>query len=284
VLEFSPKQKQGFMGAAIWAMVISGIVLASGVATLFHSIFQSEFLHTWGWRIGFWLSGLLGVIVYFLRRNMQETPDFVEVQQQGHQRLLPIFIKHWRVMLISIFVLALPACYFYTVFIYMVGLFKHHYHVAANVALEFNTISLIVMVLALFFFGWVSNRCNKSIMAFISGCILLVYTIIVFHVLSLPHVADRLLLFIQVGFTFLIAANLSSIPAILVNLAPSNIRYSMVSVSYNVCFAIFGGFAPLIASEVLMKTGHIMDVSFFLIFSCLCSLAAYLCSFRRLAK
>lgn len=75
-----------------------------------------------------------------------------------------------------------------------------------------------------------------------------------------------------------------SIPSILVNLIQPEVRYTFVSVSYNFCFALFGGFAPLIATEVLLKNNNVFDISLFLMLTSAISVEALLCAYRRLKK
>ena len=75
-----------------------------------------------------------------------------------------------------------------------------------------------------------------------------------------------------VGLTMLFAP----LGATLVELFPTRVRLSAMSVGYNLGFSIFGGTAPLIATYLIKEAGSNVAPSIYLIFSALVSLLVFL--------
>lgn len=74
-------------------------------------------------------------------------------------------------------------------------------------------------------------------------------------------------LMVQIAFAILITFCYAAIPATLVEMFSTKIRYTAMSFPYNLSNAIFGGTAPLVATYLIKKTGTILAPSFYLIFA-----------------
>ncbi len=61
---------------------------------------------SWGWRVPFWLSAVVVVVAYFIRRRLHETPEFDEAKATGtiaRMPLMPLLRNHWRDVIRVIF-------------------------------------------------------------------------------------------------------------------------------------------------------------------------------------
>jgi MFS family permease len=87
--EFAPRGKRGY-GAWQSFTVALGLLAGAGIVALL-SAFSRLALHDWGWRIPFFLALPMGAVALWLRVSMEETPSFVQQQENrlSLRRILP---------------------------------------------------------------------------------------------------------------------------------------------------------------------------------------------------
>jgi MFS family permease len=95
VAEHVPEKRIGIACGTLTAGLTVGILLGSVVATLINTSLTPQGIHDGGWRIPFLLGGVFGLMAMYLRRWLQETPIFLEMQQRkALAQELPV--KRWR--------------------------------------------------------------------------------------------------------------------------------------------------------------------------------------------
>lgn len=179
VAEHSPDHRRGYFTSyiqttATLGLLVSIIVIVGGRTTLGKEAFEA-----WGWRVPFWLSSVLVVFSYVVRRKMQESPVFVEMKAAGKQSKHPwrdsfADPQNLKLVLIALFgAVAGQGVVWYT------GQFYALYFLQTELKIEqvlANTIVASALVLAtpLFVvFGALSDRIGrKSIL--LAGCFLAV--------------------------------------------------------------------------------------------------------------
>lgn len=82
VAEHVPERRIGIACGTLTAGLTVGILLGSVVATLVNTSLTQQAVHEYGWRIPFLLGGAFGLVAMYLRRWLQETPIFLEMQQR----------------------------------------------------------------------------------------------------------------------------------------------------------------------------------------------------------
>ncbi|MBK3152631.1 MFS transporter, partial [Escherichia coli] len=105
VAEHVPEKRIGIACGTLTAGLTVGILLGSVVATLINTSLTPQGIHDGGWRIPFLLGGVFGLIAMYLRRWLQETPIFLEMQQRkALAQELPVkavALKHQKAVVIS---------------------------------------------------------------------------------------------------------------------------------------------------------------------------------------
>lgn len=86
VVESAPANRRGLLGSIPQTGGFSGQLLATGIFALVTQLPEQQLL-SWGWRIPFMLSVVLVLVGMYMRRRLDETPVFQEVQRQ--QKLNP---------------------------------------------------------------------------------------------------------------------------------------------------------------------------------------------------
>lgn len=101
--EYAPEKRKGFFGSIPQAGVTIGMLMATFIVSLMTLFSEDDFL-SWGWRIPFLLSSILVLIGLWIRKDIDETPDFQKVKQSGQVAKAPLrdtLKNHWREVLIA---------------------------------------------------------------------------------------------------------------------------------------------------------------------------------------
>jgi MHS family proline/betaine transporter-like MFS transporter len=265
-------------GSLVMFSAFAGLLLGSTVAALTGILFDQSAYAEIAWRFPFLFSIVLGGVGLYLRLRMPETPDFIRLQEAGNitrQPLLDSFREHPLNLFKATLLVFLPAMGFYLCFVYLSTYLTIYMKLSLHTALIINSISMVII---LFIIPWVGHLSDKygrrPILA--SGAIsicLFSYPLFLFMMQGTFYAA----LLTQIAFAILISLCYGAIPATLAEMFSTKIRYTAMSLPYNLSNAIFGGTAPLVATYLIKITGTIMAPSFYLIFSGLIMLLVVFC-------
>src|SRR6266851_5501357 len=103
-LEYGHRGKRGFYASWPQAGVPLGLLASAGVVALFKGQLSEEDFLAWGWRVPFFLSGLLIVVGLLIRVRILETPLFLQLQATGQVARAPVaetLRRHWRQVLLA---------------------------------------------------------------------------------------------------------------------------------------------------------------------------------------
>src|SRR6478736_1352217 len=97
-LEHAPDHRRAYFTSWTLTGTQGGLILASLVMIPFVSLPDDAEL-SWGWRVPFWLSAIVVVVAFFIRRRLHETPEFDEAKATGaiaRMPLKPLLQNHWK--------------------------------------------------------------------------------------------------------------------------------------------------------------------------------------------
>lgn len=251
VAEHVPARRIGIACGTLTAGLTVGILLGSVVATVVNRAMTPETLHEYGWRIPFLLGGAFGLVAMYLRRWLQETPIFLEMQQRkALAQELPVkavVVKHKKAVAISMLLTwLLSACIVVVILMSPVWLQKQ-YGLAPALTLQANSVSTIMLCIGCLLAGLAADRFGAS-RTFIVGSIVLACTSGLFYRFAGTHPEHLSLLY---GLAGLGVGVVGAVPYVMVRAFPAEVRFTGISFSYNVSYAIFGGLTP-IAVTLLM--------------------------------
>ena len=273
LVEHAPPSRRGFIGSWTTFSGVSGMILGSGAGALATYLLSDEALNSWGWRIPFLLGIVTGAVGYYLRFGVEESPMFKALKEQGKVVQAPLkeaFREFHKEMLMAVGVNWLNAAVFYTVWVYNTTYLATVIGLPLSSALLINTLSMLFLILAIPLMGALSDRVGRK-PVLIAGCVgvaCLAYPL--YYLLSQGTFGSALTA--QLVFVIPISMLQGTMPTTMVELFPTSSRYSALSISYNIAFAIFGGTAPLVATQLISMTGNPLAPSFSLIFAAVVSL------------
>jgi MHS family proline/betaine transporter-like MFS transporter len=277
LVEAAPPKRRCFYGSWSVCGAISGMLLGSAVAAALHGLLSEAALQSWGWRLPF-LGGLLvGAVGFWLRRNLVESPEFLEVLRAGKLEANPLLQAlretPGRIFQLACLVLLLGVS-IYILFIWMPTYLTHIVKVPISGVLAINTGAMAFLLALMFLMGMLCDRVGTRpvLLASSLGTALLAYPLFAW----IDGGTLFAVVMAQVIFAVLVSGIQSPIPAAMVSMFPVRLRYSAIAAGYNITLAIFGGTAPLVATWLIHTTGQLTSPAWYLVAVALVSFFAAL--------
>jgi MFS transporter, MHS family, proline/betaine transporter len=256
IVEFAPEGRRGFLGAWQQVGVGGGFLLGSLTAALLNNALDKEALLAWGWRVPFLLGITVGLVGAYLRWRLDDTPKFNELEEShtvAQAPLAEMFREHMRDILLAFGITLHNTAAYYIALLYMSGYMSTSGGLERTTALWISTGCLAIFVMLLPVSGWLSDRVGRKplLIASCVGYIVLGYPFFLMAGSGSVGLAFLALLLMVI----LLASYSGAAIAFYAEIFPTRVRYSALSLPYNVAVAIFGGFAPFIATFLIELTG-----------------------------
>src|SRR5262249_7189581 len=249
--ESSSQWTRGLISSSTAAGGTIGFILGSGSAWLVNASLNKEQVAAWGWRVPFVASVSLCVVGWLLRRGLHETAEGLKAVA-SRPPLLPSLIADWLPMLRTFGIVATTNAAYYLTFTYVVERRKNSPAGGSSFLLA-NTISLILVLFAKPFGGWLSDRIGrrKLMLALTVSTIALIYPALWLMLNGTPaqFMVGQLLLAVPLGM----ALGLQG--AMVVEIFPLRPRVASMSFAYSITLALAGGTAPLVSAWLIQKFG-----------------------------
>ncbi|MDD4911438.1 MAG: MFS transporter [Sideroxydans sp.] len=251
VAEHVPQRHVGFACGTLTAGLTGGILLGSLVAMAVNRSYAPAELLAEGWRVPFILGGIFGLISVWLRGYLHETPVFKEMQarqQLADELPLKTVVREHRPAIVLTMLLTWLLSAAIVVMILMTPtLVQKLFSIPATVALFANSIAILSLSVGCLIFGALADRFGAGRVLSI-GCVGLGATSWVFYQQMSVAPENINMLYALCGF---FVGVIGVVPSIAVMSFPSRVRFSGLSFSYNVAYAVFGGLTPVMVSLLL---------------------------------
>jgi MFS family permease len=258
VAEHVPDEKRGYYTSFIQTTATLGFFVSLAVIGCTRMMIGEEAFRLYGWRIPFLLSFILLGVSLYIRLRMSESPLFARLKASGGVSRNPLkesFANpvNLRYVLIALFgATAGQGVVWYTGQFYALTFMQGVLKIDWQSAYVIMAIALAVTTPLFIVFGRLSDRVGrKKIM--MAGCVLAALTYVPIYMamkaFSAPLNAPVLVLLVCVQMVY-VCMVYGPIAAFLVELFPTRIRYTSMSLPYHIGNGWFGGFLPLIATAV----------------------------------
>lgn len=256
LVEHAPPRRRALFAAWLQgSMGISNILGALVGFTVNASLPPAQVVR-WGWRLPFLLGLLIVPLGVYLRRTLRETPVFYKTREPANRHpVASVFRDHGRELLAGFGISILWAAAVYVLLIYMPVYLQKAWGFSPQQAFGGSLVENVFFVAACFAFGALADRIGHARVQACSALGLLLAPLPLFAWMSHARSTDGL--FPALAALGVLAASFTSVaPTMLSEIFPTGVRVTGVSVTYNVAFTVFGGFAPAILSTSLAaRTG-----------------------------
>jgi metabolite-proton symporter len=233
-----------------------GNLMAAGVMALLGATLSDDAFLSWGWRLAFALSALLVVIGLVLRLYVTETPMFEQAQRKAEvaPKGLPAGVvvrKHWRMVLLAAATRFGENAGFYIYSLFVITYVTKMLELDKSVALTAVMIGQGVAVVAIPLIAIVADRVGRRPIYLFASVATIVWAFVFFALLDSKD--SGLIIVAVAGGLFIFAAFSAVIGAFFSELFPTEVRYSGVSLAYNLASVLAGSLAPIIAIWLYAK-------------------------------
>ncbi|OPB29314.1 MFS transporter [Bartonella sp. WD12.1] len=274
--ENAPPEKRGWYAMFPQLGSPAGLLLSIAVYFGLWNSLDSDQLFTWGWRIPFIASAFLVILGLWVRTSIGETLEFKKALDHEERVKVPVinvFFKHPRIVLLGTFASMTAFVLFYLVTAYLLSYSKNHLQLPFNQTLQIEMIGAIVFGLSIALTGKFADRIKRR-------------TLMIWVTISTGIYSFAIPYFLHSGIVGVLAMSIiglmllgitySPLGTILASPFPTAIRYTGVSLTFNLAGIVGGSFAPYIA-ESLVQYFDVTYVGYYLLFSAFISLICFIC-------
>jgi MHS family proline/betaine transporter-like MFS transporter len=265
IAEYAPDRRRGFFGSFLEFGTLGGYVLGASLATIFQLSLDEPAMDSWGWRIPFLIAAPLGLVGFYLRNRLEDTPAFQQLARDRAQDQAPfrdLLAEHWRQIVNLIGIVILLNVADYTVLTYMPTYLTQVLKITdAESNLALMGIMLVMMAL-IAPVGALSDRVGRKpvLLASAVGYLVLSYPAVL--LINMKGVLPVTVGLAVLGLLLLLM--LGTIGSTFPAMFPTKNRYGGMSIGYSVSTAMFGGTAPIAISALITKTGSTSIPAFYI--------------------
>lgn len=276
-VEHAPKERRGWYGSLVQIGVPVGTFLANLAFLILAMTLEGDAMVSWGWRVPFLISIVLVAVGIYIRLQIEETPSFQLVREQGAKAKIPFFDlmrQHWKEVILG-GVATLSTGSVFTLLVasgvnYGTQSLGHH----DDVMLWAVMVACVVAFLGIPFFGALADRFRRSRVIAAGLIAEAVLAIPFFWMLDTGSVFMLFLAYALMALAF--SANYGPIATYLAELFGAKVRYSGLSVSYMLSGLLGSAITPAVTVWLLTLTGQSSSIGIYVCVTALISLVALL--------
>ncbi|MDN7227264.1 MFS transporter [Planococcus liqunii] len=274
--EYAPPERRGFFGSIPQMGVTIGMVMGTLALWIMTLLPDGAFM-TWGWRVPFILSAFLVIFGLWIRKGIDETPEFKAVQASGEIPKLPIVdtLKyHWREVLIAIGAKVVETAPFYIFGTFVVSYATTNLGFSQTATLGSVMIATVITTILIPIMGSLSDKVGRKKMYIAGAMAMALYAFPYFWML---HQGSVLLLVVAtiIGLGIIWAPITAVLGTMFSEIFDAKVRYTGVTLGYQIGAALAGGTAPLVATALLANFDNsYVPVAIYIIFTALISLVS----------
>ncbi len=279
VTEHSPNRSRAFWGSFPQAGVPLGNLLATVVLLVLSATLSEAAFLSWGWRVGFWLSVVIVGIGYYIRTQVSDSPIFEAAKAKAERAaeasygLVEVFKRYPR----GVFT-AMALRFGENIVYYMIVTFSitylHHRAIDTTRILALLFAAHVLHVIVIPLVGALADRIGRRPVYMAGAALTMAWPFAAFPMFDTGDTA-MILAAIMLGLAihaFMYAPQ----PAIMAEMFPTRMRYSGVSLGYQVTAIVAGSWAPLIGTALLRKYDSSTPIAIYILFAGAVSLIAAL--------
>ncbi len=272
IVEHSVPEHRGLAGSASFVSMCAGMLLGLLTANGFSYFMEEAELIAWGWRLPFIAGLFIGIIGFYIRRNLSESPIYKAAKESGGLSPFPLYeilTKYWLQLIVAMGIYVSVTAPFYTATVFIENFMQTLGYTRTESSFMGGLI-LIVMMVGVSISAHISDRIGRRpvLISGLIAMIILIYPIFI----ALGSMKYYLAIASQITFAAIIAWYMGSVPTVLVEMFPTRVRFTGIALSYNLSAAIFGGSAPMVGMMLVKFTGDKYALSYYLILLAIVSL------------
>lgn len=275
VVEHAPIKRRGLVGSSTIVSLVIGFLLGSVMVGIVKFFITDAQFDDWGWRIPFLLGVPIGFIGLYIREHCEESPAYETAKQDGTLSKSPVrdTLKNelWHVLqaIGTYMTVTMP---FYLVSAYFITFSEHTLGRSKEEALTMNAINMLLLLVFAPISAMLSDRYGRRKVLMAIALLFVISSYPLFTLIQQPEFSSIMLA--QCCFAVMVGLYIGPVPALLVEIFPTRVRYTGMALSYNISAATFGGTAPMVCEWLIQATGNNYMIAYYVILCATTSLIA----------
>lgn len=255
-VEHAPANRRGLFGSFTQIGSAAGMLLATGAFVVVQALTTDEQFESFGWRIPFLLSAVLVAVGLWIRLGVRDAPEFRELKESGLTERTPVVViltRHWRPLLVTIAQRIAQNSIYFLITVYVLS-YLVDTHGDSTAGVQAVMIASAVGLFTAPFWGWLSDNVGRKPVTVFGYVMIGVFVWVFFAYLSEGSLALLPLLMI-LGMNVAHDSVYGPQAAWFAEQFPVEVRYSGVSMGYQLGSVIGGGIMPMVAALLFQLGG-----------------------------
>ncbi|GEK79659.1 MFS transporter [Agrococcus baldri] len=274
--EYAPKGRRGFFGSVPQTGITIGMLLST-IAFALVSMLPADVFDAWGWRLPFIASVILVFVGLYIRKGLAETPAFQEAKESGNVAKLPIaetLRDHWRSVLIAIGAKVVETAPFYIFATFVVSYATGALDFERSTVLNAVSAGAFVSTIAILAMGALSDRIGRR-RTFLIGAVLIGLFAAPFFLLLDFGMDWGVYAAVVIGLGVVWPPVTATLGTLMSEIFSTRVRYTGITLGYQIGAALAGGTAPLLATWLLTTfDGSWVPIAIYLVAVAIISIVA----------
>lgn len=257
------KNRKAFSGA----LILTGGAVGTILATLLSALSNLSFMPEWSWRIPFLVGIFIALLGTYIRRSVEESPEFL-IEQKTKETTTPLLFvlkNYTRPFVCAMGIGGVNGVLAYTLVVYINVYLATVVKYPLTNSLLYSCLGLTIFGSLCPFVGHIADKLGARRVMLTSCFITITCSPFIFYLLqqqTIPSIFLAILIAAVTMSTFNAPTN-----ALLQNLFPTKVRYTGIALGYAVGIALLGGTQPLICTYLIETTQNPFSPAFYLIFA-----------------
>lgn len=271
LLEHLQKRK-GYAGA----LILTGGAIGTILATFLSSLTTLSFMPEWAWRVPFLLGIFIALLGMYIRRSLNETPEFSLVKEKKERTIPLLFVlkNYTRPFLCTIGIGGVNGVLAYTLVVYINVYLSTVVKYPLSNSLLASCVGLTIFGCLSPAMGHIADKIGERRVMGTSCLLMLLFPFLMFSLLQEPTVPSIFMAIIMAALmmsTFNAPTN-----SLLQRLFPTEVRYTGIALGYAIGVALFGGTQPLACTYLIDQTQNLYSPALYLMFAaCIGSISLF---------
>ena len=278
--EMAPPGRRGFFVAWQSGSQQVAVMVAAAIGFATNRLLAPEGVAAWGWRVPFFIGCLMVPFLFYVRRSLEETPEFLARKHRPSlNETVASLLRDWRVVGLGMLMMATTTISFYAITVYTPTFGKSVLKLSDADSLVVTFCVGLSNFIWLPAMGALSDRIGRRpiLLLFSALTALTAYPALAWLV---GHASFANMLTVLLWLSFLYGSYNGAMVVALTEIVPPEVRTAGFSLAYSLATAVFGGFTPTVSTWLIEATGNRAAPGYWMTFGGACGLLATLLAFR----
>jgi MFS family permease len=251
--EHAPKGRKTLFASFPQMGSPTGLLLSLISFRLVTSLSHEDFI-AWGWRLPFLASFVLLIIGMVIRSGVNESPEFERMKEANERVKAPVsevIRSHWVPILFAAAATTIGSAGFFFTNTFMISYVTTYLKMPKSVILDCLFIITIIQLVSQPFSAMLSERFGEA--RFLTWAAL-ISILTPYPMFVLVNTQNPVLIVIGIAVAVVVLSAVYAVIAGFMSAAfPTHLRYSGISIAYQLCATVAGGTTPLIGTMLAQR-------------------------------